>query len=197
MLYMWTSSPLYAVRYKKHDPQKKKENHRSSRLVQLTESYCSLKNEWYKSHLRLFYKWMNEHIYSLPLFGLRKGKDYYNNHSKFPSIYSPIFYSILLTTVSSHRHNWRTKNEWVRQTSLHLIISFPFSPHTTVPVYHDGPVQIGSGGMVARNSGPIERKCSHFQNSKEFPSKNPIFGCKLKKITAYKVWSGLPWWHRW
>ena len=104
---------------------RKKENHRSSRLVQLTESYCSLKNEWYKSHLRLFYKWMNEHIYSLPLFGLRKGKDYYNNHSKFPSIYSPIFYSILLTTVSSHRHNWRTKNEWVRQTSLHLIISFP------------------------------------------------------------------------
>lgn len=168
---MWTSYPSYAVRYTKHDPQKKKENHRSSKLVQLTKLYCSLKNEWYKSHLRLFYKWMNKHthIYSLPLFGLRKGKDYYNNHSKFPSIYSPIFYS------TAYYHNFitaatieeqRITSPWNFPPFDHLIPLF--SPHTTVPVYHDGPLQTGSGGMAARNSGPIEKKCSHFQNSKEF-----------------------------
>lgn len=130
---MWTSSPSYAVRYTKHDPQKKKENHRSSKLVQLTKLYCSLKNEWYKSHLRLFYKWMNKrtHIYSLPLFGLRKGKDYYNNHSKIPSIYSPIFCS------TAYYHNFITAatieeqriNESLKLPSIWSSHSPVFSPH--------------------------------------------------------------------
>ena len=195
---MWTSSPSYAVRYTKHDPQKKKENHRSSKLVQLPKLYCSLKNEWYKSHLRLFYKWMNEHthIYSLPLFGLRKGKDYYNNHSKFPSIYSPIFYS------TAYYHNFITAatieeqriNESLKLPSIWSSHSPVFSPQLlqfTMMVHCRQEVEGWQREILdqLRKSALISRTPKSLQNS--------IFGCKLRKITAYKVWSGLPWWLRW